>query len=301
MTEEDILKYRLSAKFLKLMQNEKIPFENKQGTMDYLIKMGADVNAKIFGKTMAVWAKELGDEKAIQYVKENNGKEEVISKGEAESLSKQFWDKNEELKSFDEVKNLVMQGANLGVWLYVKGIKNQVWIDLRVDEIYDVVKILPKGYVINGDVDLKKRGLTELPDFSNVIIDGNFVCSKNKLTSLEGAPRNVGRNFNCEYNQLKSLRGVPSEVGGSFICSNNKLTSLEGGPEKIGGAYWCSDNLLTSLEGAPQVVEGNFHCKHNKLTSLKGKPKKILGEFIIENEVLKIINCENFVVREFEI
>ena len=34
-------------------------------------------------------------------------------------------------------------------------------------------------------------------------------------------------NFDCSYNNLTSLEGVPNKVKGNFDCSNNKLTSLE--------------------------------------------------------------------------
>ena len=297
MTEEERLKFDLSAKLLRLMQNEKIPFEKKTGTMDYLIKMGADVNAKVFGKTMALWAKELGDKRAIQFVKENNGKKEVISKEDAESLGKQFWDENGELKSVKEIKNLVMQGANLGMWCYETEAEAednyQIWKDLSEDEIKEVVKILPRGYVIDGDVDLEEKSLVELPDFSNVKVNGCFYCDYNKLITLDGAPREVGWDFWCNKNQLISLEGAPSKVGGDFDCRENQLTSLESAPSEVGQDFDCSSNQLTTLEGAPSVVDGNFDCRENQLISLKGKPEKISGEFRIEDEVLRKIERQN--------
>ena len=49
---------------------------------------------------------------------------------------------------------------------------------------------------------------------------GNFNCSFNNLTSLEGAPEIVGGNFDCAFNKkLKSLEGCPKEVGGDFYYS----------------------------------------------------------------------------------
>ena len=43
-----------------------------------------------------------------------------------------------------------------------------------------------------------------------------FLCSINKLTTLEGAPIKVGGDFNCYSNQLTSLEGAPKEVGGNI-------------------------------------------------------------------------------------
>ena len=180
---------------------------------------------------------------------------------------------------------------------------------------------LPEGFVIQGDVNLFNMGLTELPDLSKVVVMGNFRCSWNKLTSLEGAPKEVDegfycssnqltslkgaprkvKNFNCSDNQLTSLKGAPQEVE-NFYCSGNRLTSLKGAPGKakdfdcsgnrltsLKGApqevenFNCSDNRLTSLNGAPQEVE-NFYCSGNRLTSLKGAPEKFRRETCFESE-----------------
>jgi len=52
--------------------------------------------------------------------------------------------------------------------------------------------LLPDGrYDVDGDVDLSDQHLTTLPyKFRNV--SGSFYCHGNKLTSLEGAPKEVG-------------------------------------------------------------------------------------------------------------
>ena len=132
---------------------------------------------------------------------------------------------------------------------------------------------LPKGFVIEGDLDLENKGLTELPDLSEVVVKGYFDCSNNKLTSLEGAPKTVGRYFSCACNQLTSLEGAPKKVGTWFNCNSNQLTSLEGAPQTVGEDFRCGDNQLTSLEGAPQTVGGDFVCGDNQLTSLVGVPQ----------------------------
>ena len=52
---------------------------------------------------------------------------------------------------------------------------------------------------------------------------GTVDCSVNKLTSLEGSPKNVLGYFICSYNKLTSLEGAPSSVGEDFICNNNPV------------------------------------------------------------------------------
>ena len=102
-------------------------------------------------------------------------------------------------------------------------------------------------------------------------ITGKFNCSFLGLTSLKGAPREVGKHFICSSNKLTSLKGAPQIVGGDFDCYENQLSSLEGAPQIVGEGFDCSWNHLTSLKGAPQEVGGGFDCSNNpNLHSLDG-------------------------------
>jgi hypothetical protein len=74
----------------------------------------------------------------------------------------------------------------------------------------------------------------------------------------------VKGDFDCSDNSLTSLQGVRfGVVSGDFSCYENSLTSLVGAPQEVGGDFWCYENSLTSLEGAPQKVGGGFHCFDN--------------------------------------
>ena len=70
---------------------------------------------------------------------------------------------------------------------------------------------------VNGDVYLINKGLTELPLIFNRVT-GEFDCSRNRLTSLKGSPRWVGRYFDCGNNRLASLEFSPDYVGDGFYC-----------------------------------------------------------------------------------
>ena len=96
---------------------------------------------------------------------------------------------------------------------------------------------------INGDVDISRLGLTEIPVKFNKV-SGYFVCSHNNLTSLKGAPEVVGYSFYCSHNNLTSLKGAPNYVGGVFYCSNNKLTSLKGAPKEVEYNFYCYNNSV---------------------------------------------------------
>ncbi len=109
------------------------------------------------------------------------------------------------------------------------GIKN--WT-LRSDGLVDV----------DGDVNLIYKDLTKLPlQFGRVT--GNFYCFDLGLTTLEGAPE---------------------EVGGNFWCHDNKLTTLEGGPKEVCGDFFCYYNNLTTLKGAPEYIDGKVDFLPNR-------------------------------------
>ena len=91
-----------------------------------------------------------------------------------------------------------------------------------------------KKSIIISDTDLING---KLP-FKFGRVDKNFICMKcTSLTSLKGAPQEVGEDFDCrKCTSLASLEGVPQEVGGNFYCRNcPSLKSLEDAPKKIGG------------------------------------------------------------------
>ena len=115
-------------------------------------------------------------------------------------------------------------------------------------------------------------------------VGGDFICSKcTSLTTLEGAPQKVGCSFTCAgCTSLKSLEGAPQEVVEDFSCQYcTSLISLEGAPQKVGEDFYCYNcTSLTSLKGAPQKVCWTFSCYGcHSLTSLEGAPQKVGGDF----------------------
>ena len=178
-------------------------------------------------------------------------------------------------------------------------VKEKLWVkdDYEVQHnLYD----LPKGFVFEGSINLSGMGLEVLPDLSDITVTGNFHASENKLTTLKGSPKKVGKNFFVGSNKLITLKGAPKEVGGCFQASynqlttlkgaskvvdgyfdvsHNKLITLKGAPKKVSGSFFADDNQLTSLEGVPEEVGWDFDIRRNQLTSLDGAPKVVGGKF----------------------
>jgi len=132
---------------------------------------------------------------------------------------------------------------------------------------------------VRGSFDCSLQNLADFKGVRFGVVTESFYCKLNQLTSLEGAPRQVGMYFHCEHNDLTSLEGAPQSAGGGFYCDFNQLTSLEGAPQSVGGNFYCNNNDLISLEGAPQSVGGGFYCNHNQLTSLEGAPQRMRASF----------------------
>ena len=120
----------------------------------------------------------------------------------------------------------------------------------EVSEICDEFGIenwsLERGLVnVDGYVDLRYRGLTELPL---------------KFGSINSY-------FQCNDNNLTSLVGCPIRVGGYFFCNDNKLTSLEGCTKYVGGNFWCERNNIREFTGI-KYIEGKLYCGGNPIFNI---------------------------------
>ena len=148
---------------------------------------------------------------------------------------------------------------------------------------------LPKGFVIKGSVNLTNEGLTELPDLSEVSVKGSFWCGGNYLTSLKGAPKEVGGHFDCSDNQLTSLEGAPQKVGGDFSCESNQLTSLQGAPKEVGGSFFCRHNWeLNSLLGLPQMKKKHsVYCSSMAVSKYYLPGGVLLAKELYENQTFQ--------------
>lgn len=69
---------------------------------------------------------------------------------------------------------------------------------------------------VHQSVWLHKKNLAFLP-FEFGIVQGNFNCSGNDLTSLEHCPKEVQSDFYCEANKLTSLEHCPKVICGHFV------------------------------------------------------------------------------------
>ncbi len=90
-------------------------------------------------------------------------------------------------------------------------------ISKLTDEEIQLIVFLEKCTIGKWTIN-KKTGLVD--------IEGNFDCAKKKLKDFKGVRFGVVTgDFNCDDNKLTSLEGAPQEVGGSFYCYENPITA----------------------------------------------------------------------------
>jgi len=136
------------------------------------------------------------------------------------------------------------------------------------------------------DILLQERELEDgkIPEkYKDSAIEGDFICSNLKLSTLENCPQIIKGDFDCSENFLKTLEECPKVVLGSFRCSDNNLISLEYSPTEV-RTFWAEKNQLVSLQGISKRIYSNCWVDQNPyLNSLDGCPEFIGGKFKADN------------------
>jgi hypothetical protein len=133
---------------------------------------------------------------------------------------------------------------------------------------------------VKGNVNLLHLGLTELPVQFGVI-DGTFICSHNKLTSLKGCPYEVKESFACCNNQLSNLNHCPEKVGCNFLCEHNPIIYLRNFNCSIGGDFYhaYTSGVSTAIGGF-EVYYAEVDADNNMQVCLSAKELSSIFEKI---------------------
>lgn len=122
--------------------------------------------------------------------------------------------------------------------------------------------------VVNQSIDLSNRGLEQLPDLSTVVLNGVFIVSGNRLTTMKGSPYQVDGAVFANNNRLETMEGMPCLVRGGVDVSNNNLVTLEGSPIAMDLLLDISGNPIKSYRGMPEMImgieEGERHRKFGR-------------------------------------
>lgn len=107
--------------------------------------------------------------------------------------------------------------------------------------------------LVESTLDVRDRDLKELPDLSNVVVQGDFLFSMNDLTSLKGSPYSVSGDFRGAINRIRDLQHMPHYIGGLADFSNNRLRSIKGAEvAEVGTLNVTGNPGLRDLENPPK-------------------------------------------------
>lgn len=149
---------------------------------------------------------------------------------------------------------------------------------------------------VMGDVNLTRviEFMDRLP-FDFGVVEGNFYCANNNLSSFEGFPTVVKGSLGINNNKFTSLKGITQVVGTNLNCSNNFLTSLEGVPNKINHTFDCSNNRLTKIDNCP--VAETLIFRNNEIKKIQKLSKQV--KFLdLSNNPIELLDLENITVSD---
>lgn len=140
--------------------------------------------------------------------------------------------------------------------------------DMSVDVWGDVMK--SETHRLSSEI--TDFSLKEFPIKFNVV-NGDFNFAKTKLRNLRLGPKRVTGDFECSYNYLTSLEGSPEYVGGNYsvrsighlYSSEYCIRTLEGCPKHVGGYIDFSGYGVYTFEFFPDYLGGDIICKDNPI------------------------------------
>ena len=109
----EIKKEVLAEYMLATIKDEEHSPEWRSKRIKHIYHLNADVNARLYGKSMLSHAKERGEEEVVKFLEEKGAEEWKISKEEAEKLGRQFWGEDGCFRDEKSVINLIREGADV--------------------------------------------------------------------------------------------------------------------------------------------------------------------------------------------
>ena len=105
---------KLNEQLFNVVADEKASDEARLKKLKYLVRLGADVNTRLYGKSVLSKAFEKGvGAEVVEFLREKGANVWLISKEEALELGRSFWDDEGDLKSLEEIKELLKKGADV--------------------------------------------------------------------------------------------------------------------------------------------------------------------------------------------
>jgi hypothetical protein len=131
-------------------------------------------------------------------------------------------------------------------------------------------RVYGRGRSRSGDASklIRPEKLTKIPIKFN-IVKGDFNISNNSLISLENCPKIVERNFICSQNKLESIDFFPDKVGKIERHPTYHTESMTGG-----GIYFNNNNIY-NLYGM------NVHSNAIGMFNIQSNPIEEIFKFVV--------------------
>lgn len=153
----------------------------------------------------------------------------------------------------------------------------------------EVTEYLSRLSVYVYIIDLRNKGLENIPDLTRFTSLLGFYCSGNMLTSLPSLPDSVSTIL-CDNNMITFLpERLPRELR-KLSCNKNRLTRLPNVLPHQLEFINCSNNKLTTLPNKLPHNLRELNCKNNLITMLPHLPEHIYIFSIVDNPVEEVVS-----------
>lgn len=214
---------KLNEGLIKLIRWEKGEASVRFKKLRYFVALGADVNTKLYGKSALSWAKAIGDEEMVQFLREKGASEWEIEKEKSIKLGEQLIEAIGVVDN-EKVYELLKDGAEVNL-------KNSDGESALLEAcVFKEIAIVKELLMMGCDVDIKNdRGETALMMVVNMG-DGEVVKDLIKKGADLEAKDNEGATalMRAAWNGKKEMVKVLIENGVDInAMDNNGKTAID--------------------------------------------------------------------------
>ena len=215
---------RLNEALVEVVRDKKISSSIRLKKAKYFIGLGANVNTKMFGKSVLSMALDNADTELARYLEIKGGKEWEISKEEAETLGKKFLELDMgDIKDVEMIKSLIKQGAEVNI--KSSKVSSVLRRAICCEQIDIVSLLLKRGVDVNAQYE---NGATALMSAS--------ICKNKKMVDMlleKGAIIDVRDNYGktalmwaAIYGKSDIVKTLIEKGGDIEVKDNEGMTAL---------------------------------------------------------------------------
>lgn len=134
---------------------------------------------------------------------------------------------------------------------------------------------------VTGTIHVTNQNLQELPDLSNVILNGSFFCDGNQLSSLKGIPHEITGHVDCKQNNIIDLSYLP-RCAATMTFDRASYERLKWEAQKYDLELENMSIIGSAIQVDGKVLEKLFDAKQNEQQRLQEKSARDLEQNIYD-------------------